>query len=74
MKVKKLAKVLPPYEVVRIWGKDEETPLYYGEVIKIPSHVAAMVIKTDDPLAYGVEIRYNNSDIEDHIAIQVIDN
>lgn len=68
MKIKKIMKILPAWERIRIWGNDENTPLYDGYVEDIPSRLEnEKMIKGPDG-AY-LDIRYNCSDIDDHVAI-----
>ena len=70
MKLKKIFKILPPHETIRVWGKDENTPLFYGTVENLP--VRLEELKLIPGLAGGYfEVRYGCSDIEDHIAIFV---
>ena len=55
-------KILPAWERIRIWGNDENTPLYDGYVEDIPSRLEnEKMIKGPDG-AY-LDIRYNCSDI-----------
>lgn len=73
MKLKKVKKILPAWEIIRVWGDSEYKPLYYGEVDKLPAHLGDLKMTTpngDESEGY-FDIRYNNSDIEDHVAIYV---
>lgn len=71
MKLKKILKILPAYERVRVWGNDEERPLYDGFVKDLPYDLINLKLSLGgDDLSY-MEIRYNCSDIEDHVAIFV---
>ena len=70
MKIKKLKKIFPGYEIVRIWGRNEEYPIYYGTISGIPKFLKELEMLPGDEGSL-IEIRYNCSDIEDHIAVFV---
>lgn len=70
MKLKKLKKVLPEYEKVRVWGYDENVPLFDGYVGDIPKRLGDLKLARGPKGAY-IDIRYNCSDIEDHVAVFV---
>jgi hypothetical protein len=73
MKLKKVKKILPAWEIIRVWGNSENKPLYYGEVDKLPAYLGNLEMTTahGDEIEGYFDIRYNNSDIEDHVAIFV---
>lgn len=68
MKIKKLHKLLSPWEYIRVWGNDENTPLWQGYLRDIPSwYENKKLIEGPDDIL--LDIRYGCSDIEDHVAI-----
>lgn len=70
MKVKKLHKLLPEWENIRIWGNDERTPLWKGCVQDIPSRYEnKKLIKGEE--GGLIDVRYGCCDCEDHIAVFV---
>lgn len=70
MKLKKIFKILPPYETIRVWGNDEDTPLFYGAVEDLPARLEELKLIPGSEGAY-FEVRKGCSDIEDHVAIFV---
>ena len=70
MKLKKIKKILPPWETIRVWGDDEYIYLFHGLVEELPKELYEYKL-TKGPEGGYFEIRYNNSDVEDHIAIFV---
>ena len=71
MKLKKIKKILPPWEIIRVWGNDEIHPLYYGEVEGLPKELYNLeMAKDEDTLSY-LEVRYGSNDIEDHVCVFV---
>lgn len=70
MKIKKLKKIFPGYEIVRIWGRDEQYPIYYGAIAGIPKYLKDFDMIPGDEGSL-IEIRYGGDDIEDHIAVFV---
>ena len=72
MKLKKLMKILPDWERIRVWGSDENTPIFDGYVEDIPIRLKdRKLIKGPD--ATILDIRYNCADIEDHVAVFIED-
>ena len=77
MKLKKILKILSPYETVRVWDMNGSNmdPLYYGEVRDLPKRFFKYQLVKNDEMGEDsgyFDIRYDNSDIEDHVAISVI--
>lgn len=70
MKLKKLLKIFPYYEQIRVWGEDEEVPLYKGSVDDIPERLMNKKLTPGDCGSY-VELRTGCVDCEDHIAVFV---
>ena len=71
MKLKKIIKILPCWESIRVWGNDEDTPLYKGCVEDLPKRIENLkLIKSKDSDSY-FDVRYNCCDCENHIAIFV---
>lgn len=70
MKLKKIYKILPAYETIRVWGKDENVPLFYGLVEDLPARLGKLKLIPGSEGGY-FEVRYGCSDIEDHVAIFV---
>ena len=71
MKLKKIIKILPCWEHIRVWGNDEETPLYKGCVEDLPKRIENLkLIKDKDSNSY-IEVRYGCSDCENHVAVFV---
>ena len=68
MKVKKLHKILPEWETVRIWGYDERIPLWEGYVQNIPLWYENKKL-IEGPDGGYIDVRYGCSDCEDHIAV-----
>lgn len=74
MKLKKVKKILPAWEIIRVWGNSEDKPLYYGKVEDLPAYLGKLKMTTalEGYTEEGYfDIRYNNSDIENHVAIFV---
>lgn len=68
MKLKKLAKILSSWERIRIWGDDEDTPIFDGYVKDIPIRLKdKKLIEGEDGVI--LDIRYGCDDIEDHVAV-----
>ena len=68
MKLKKLQKIFGGWETIRVWGKDENTPVWEGIIDDIPKKLAEKkLIKGPDGVV--IDIRYDCADIEDHIAV-----
>ena len=72
MKLKKLAKILPDWERIRVWGSDENTPIFDGYVEDIPIRLRDKKLIEGEDGAY-LDIRYNCADIEDHVAVFIED-
>lgn len=76
MKLKKITKFLPSWEVVRIWGDNEDIPLFDGPVENIPYVLLNLkLVKSEDTNSY-MDIRYGTFDregkpFEDHVALFV---
>jgi hypothetical protein len=70
MKLKKIMKILPEWETIRVWGKDEEEYLYHGLVRDLPKRLdnLKMILGPEDSY---LDVRYGCSDVEDHIAVFV---
>lgn len=71
MKLKKVLKILPSWETIRVWGKDEEKPLYHGTVSGLPRSLESLKLELDGETESYIEVRYGCSDIEDHVAVFV---
>ena len=72
MKLKKLAKILPNWETIRVWGNDEKIPVWEGLVEDIPARLKdKKLIEGEDGAI--LDIRYNCADIEDHVAVFIED-
>ena len=69
MKLKKILKVLPPWEMVKVWGEDETTPLFYGEVEKVPKYLRKM--EADKVDGSYTDYRYGCIDCEAHVVVFV---
>ena len=68
MKLKKLTKILPAWETIRVWGNDEEEPVWEGTVDNIPTRLEnKKLIKGED--GGLIDVRYGCSDCENHIAV-----
>lgn len=70
MKVKKLHKILPKWETIRIWGNDEAVPLWKGCVQDIPSWCENKKLIKGGEDSF-IDVRYGCSDCENHIAVFV---
>lgn len=68
MKVKKLHKILPEWEVIRIWGNDERTPLWEGYVQNIPLWFEDKKLTEGEDGGY-IDVRYGCNDCDDHVAV-----
>ena len=73
MKLKKIKKFLPPWETIRVWGKDENVPLYHGRVETLPKHLYELKMDKMPEEGY-FDIRYDCVDIEPHVAVYVKEN
>ncbi len=76
MKLKKITKLLPPWEEVRIWGRNEDIPLYDGPVEDIPYFLLTLKLEKSEETNSYMDIRYNTFDKEgkpfkNHIAVFV---
>ena len=72
MKLKKIFKILPSCETIRVWGKDENTPLFYGAVEDLPVRLENLkLVPGPSPDGAYFEVRYECSDIDNHVAIFV---
>ena len=72
MKLKKLAKILPKWESIRVWGSDEHKPVQEGLIEDIPSRLEdKKLIKGPDGIV--LDIRYDCADCEDHVAVFIED-
>lgn len=68
MKLKKLKKLLPAYETVRVWGNNETVFIWEGMVKDIPLYlVNEKLIKGEEGSL--LEVRYNCSGTSDHVAV-----
>jgi len=70
MKIKKLIKLLPPWEIITIWGDDEHEYLYRGTVEDIPQRFMKRKLIEGEDMCY-LDIRYGCCDCEDHVAVFV---
>lgn len=70
MKLKKIKKILPPWETIRVWGDDDYIYLFHGLVEELPKELYERKLVKGPEDGY-FEVRYNNSDVEDHVAIFV---
>ena len=68
MKVKKLAKLLPAWEKITIWGNHEYKYIYKGSIEDIPSRLMNEKLMKGPDGCY-IDIRYGCSDCENHVAI-----
>ena len=68
MKLKKLTKILPAWETIRVWGDDEKIPVWEGLVEDIPIRLEnKKLIEGED--GGLIDVRYGCSDCENHIAV-----
>lgn len=71
MKIKKIVEMFNSAEWIRIWGNDEETPIWEGYIDDIPYRLANREL-IEGPDGVYIDIRYDsNTRIKDHIAIFV---
>lgn len=68
MKLKKLSKILPAWETIRVWGNDEYEPIWEGLVQDIPSRLRDKKLTEGEDGAF-IDVRYGCCDCEDHIAV-----
>ena len=68
MKLKKIIKILPAWERIRVWGSDENTPVFDGCVEDIPCRLEDRKLIEGPDGAY-LDIRYGCADIENHVAV-----
>ena len=73
MKLKKVKKILPPWETIRVWGKDENVPLYHGRVETLPKRLYELELLREPGGGY-FDIRYDCVDCEPHVAVFVEEN
>lgn len=72
MKLKKLVKILPDWEIIRVWGSDEYKPVWEGLVQDIPHRLEdRKLIEGED--GGLIDVRYGCSDCENHIAVFIED-
>ena len=69
MKLKKLQKIFVGWETVRVWGKDENEPVWEGIIDDIPKKLANKKLIKGGNDNVIIDIRYDCADIEDHIAV-----
>jgi hypothetical protein len=70
MKLKKVKKILPPWETIRVWGDDDYIYLFHGLVEDLPKDLYERELVKGPEDGY-LEVRYNCGDIENHIAVFV---
>lgn len=71
MKIKKIVKMFDNTEWIRIWGDDEDTPIWEGYIDDIPYRLINKELIVGPDGVY-IDIRYRASDkVKDHIAIFV---
>ena len=70
MKVKKLTKLLPPWEIITIWGDDEHKYIWRGAVEHIPHNLMNRKLIKGEDECY-LDIRYGCCDCGDHVAVFV---
>ena len=68
MKLKKLAKILPGWETIRVWSDSEEEPVWEGLVEDIPARLENKKLTEGEDGSY-IDVRYGCGDCEDHIAV-----
>lgn len=73
MKLKKIKKILPEWENIRVWGEDEDRPLYKGEVEYLPKHLYDLKM-IEGPDGGYFDYRYGCVDCENHVAVFVKEN
>ncbi len=71
MKLKKVMKILPAWERIRVWGNDEEIPLYDGCVANLPKSLSDLKMTKGEDCESYLEFRYERADIGDHVAVFV---
>lgn len=73
MKLKKILKVIDQFEDVKIWGRDENIPLYEGMVREVPEELRKLEL-CDLPLRDApVEFRRDCCDCGPHYSIAVVE-
>lgn len=70
MKLKKVMKILPGYERIRVWADNENTPIYDGCVADLPKKFCNLKLTQGSDDSY-FEVRYGCDDIGDHVAVFV---
>lgn len=70
MKLKKIKKILPPWETIRVWGDDDYIYLFHGLVKDLPKELYEHKLVKGPEGGY-LEVRYINADIENHVAVFV---
>ena len=70
MKLKKIAKIFSGIEHIRVWGEDENEPLFDGYVEDLPSRLIDLKLIPGPEGGY-CEVRYGCSDCNDHVAVFV---
>lgn len=71
MKLKKIKKMFPVWEVVTVWGKDDRKYLYRGCIKTLPKPLYNLkLVNSEDTNTY-FDIRYGCCDCEDHVAVFV---
>ena len=73
MKLKKVKKILPPWETIRVWGDDEYIFLFHGLVKDLPKELYERKLLKEPDGGY-LDIRYNCVDCEPHVAVFVEEN
>ncbi len=71
MKLKKIMKILPEWETIRVWGNDNDEYLYHGLVRDLPKRLNNLKMVPGPGGEGYLDIRYGCSDIEDHVAVFV---
>lgn len=74
MKLKKIKKILPPWETIRVWGDDEYIYLFHGLVKDLPKELYERKLAKCDPDSGYFDIRYDCVDCEPHVAVFVEEN
>lgn len=68
MKLKKLVKILPAWETIRVWGDSEEEPVWEGLVEDIPARLENRKLTEGGDGSY-IDIRYGCGKGKDHVAV-----